>query len=113
VILVPNGSLSDAERARLDGFPARVVPAGIETHFAPSRADRRQIPQTASPANRLGFTLERMPEQRRERPKKNARGPSISSPVVALQRALAGTTGENSAAQRIQSAWAAESANNL
>jgi hypothetical protein len=55
---VPTGFLSDAERARLDGFPAQIVPADIETHFTLSRADRRQIPRTASPANRLGFALQ-------------------------------------------------------
>jgi hypothetical protein len=49
---VPTGFLSDAERARLDNFPAQVVPIDIETHFTLSRADRRQIPRTASPANR-------------------------------------------------------------
>src|SRR4029077_11097401 len=55
---VPTGFLSDAERARLDSFPAQVVPTDIETHFTLSRADHRQIPRTASPANRLGFALQ-------------------------------------------------------
>src|SRR5258708_6487759 len=48
---VPIRFLSDAERERLDGFPAQVVPGDIETYFTLSRADRRQIPRTASPAN--------------------------------------------------------------
>ena len=52
---MPIGFLSDAERERLDSFPAQVVPGDIETYFTLSRADRRQIPRTASPANRLGF----------------------------------------------------------
>src|SRR6516165_5299003 len=55
---VPTGFLSDAERERLDSFPAQVVPGDIETHFTLSRADRRQVPRTASPANRLGFALQ-------------------------------------------------------
>ena len=55
---MPTGFLSDAERERLDSFPAQVVPGDIETHFTLSRADRRQIPTTASPANRLGFALQ-------------------------------------------------------
>jgi TnpA family transposase len=55
---VPTGFLSDAERERLDSFPAQVVPDDIETYFTLSRADRRQIPRTASPANRLGFALQ-------------------------------------------------------
>jgi TnpA family transposase len=55
---VPTGFLSDAERERLDSFPALVVAGDIETHFTLSRADRRQIPRTASPANRLGFALQ-------------------------------------------------------
>jgi Domain of unknown function (DUF4158)/Sulfatase-modifying factor enzyme 1 len=55
---VPVGFLSDAERERLDSFPAQVVPGDIETHFTLSRADRRQVPRTGSPANRLGFALQ-------------------------------------------------------
>jgi TnpA family transposase len=55
---VPVGFLSDAERERLDSFPAQVVPGDIETYFTLSRADRRQIPRTASPANRLGFAIQ-------------------------------------------------------
>ena len=55
---VPIGFLSDAERERLDSFPAQVVPGDIETHFTLSRADRRQIPRTTSPTNRLGFALQ-------------------------------------------------------
>src|SRR4051812_37528338 len=55
---VPVGFLSDAERERLDSFPAQVVPGDIETYFTLSRADRRQVPRTASPANRLGFALQ-------------------------------------------------------
>ena len=55
---MPIGFLSDAERERLDSFPAQVVPGDIETYFTLSRADRRQIPRTTSPANRLGFALQ-------------------------------------------------------
>lgn len=55
---MPTGFLSDAERARLDSFPAQILPADIEAHFILSRADRRQVPTTASPANRLGFALQ-------------------------------------------------------
>ncbi|MBV8556918.1 MAG: Tn3 family transposase, partial [Planctomycetaceae bacterium] len=55
---MPVGFLSDAERERLDRFPAQVVPGDIETYFTLSRADRRQIPRTAPPANRLGFALQ-------------------------------------------------------
>ena len=55
---MPTGFLSDAERERLDSFPAQVVPGDIETYFTLSRADRRQIPRTASPANRLGFVFQ-------------------------------------------------------
>jgi hypothetical protein len=43
---VPAGFLSDAERERLDSFPARVVPGDIETYFTLSRADRRQSDRT-------------------------------------------------------------------
>jgi TnpA family transposase len=55
---VPIGFLSDAERERLVCFPAQVLPGDIETHFTLSRADRRQVPRTASPANCLGFALQ-------------------------------------------------------
>ena len=55
---MPIGFLSDAERERLDGFPAQVVPGDIETYFTLSRADRAQIPRTTSAANRLGFALQ-------------------------------------------------------
>ena len=55
---MPTGFLSDAERERFDGFPAQVVPGDLDTYFTLSRADRRQIPPTASPANRLGFALQ-------------------------------------------------------
>jgi hypothetical protein len=55
---VPIGFLSDAERERLDGFPAQIVPGDIETYFTLSRADRAQIPRTTSAANRLGFALQ-------------------------------------------------------
>lgn len=55
---MPTGFLSDAERERLVNFPARILPGDIETHFTLSRADRRQVPTTASPANRLGFALQ-------------------------------------------------------
>jgi TnpA family transposase len=55
---VPSGFLSEAERERLDGFPAQIVPGDIETYFTLSRADRAQIPRTTSAANRLGFALQ-------------------------------------------------------
>ena len=55
---MPVGFLSDAERERLERFPAQVGPGDIETYFTLSRADRRQVPRTASPANRLGFALQ-------------------------------------------------------
>ena len=55
---MPSGFLSDAERERLDGFPAQIVPGDIETYFTLSRADRTQIPRTTSAANRPGFTLQ-------------------------------------------------------
>jgi Domain of unknown function (DUF4158) len=55
---VPTGFLSDAERERLDSFPAQIVPGDIDRYFTLSRADRRQIPGTASPANRLGFAIQ-------------------------------------------------------
>jgi Domain of unknown function (DUF4158) len=55
---VPTGFLSDAERERLDSFPAQVVPGDLDRYFTLSRADRRQLPTTASPANRLGFALQ-------------------------------------------------------
>jgi len=55
---VPIGFVSDAERERLDGFPAQIVPGDIETYFTLSRADRAQIPRTTSAANRLGFALQ-------------------------------------------------------
>jgi TnpA family transposase len=54
---VPIEFLSDGERERLDRFPAQVLPGDIEAYFSLSRADRKQIPLTASPANRLGFAL--------------------------------------------------------
>ena len=49
---MPVGFLSDAERERLDNFPAQVVPGDLDRYFTLSRADRRQIPTTASSANR-------------------------------------------------------------
>ncbi len=55
---MPVGFLSDAERERLDSFPAQVLPGDIEAYFSLSRADRRQVPRTASPANRLGFAIQ-------------------------------------------------------
>ena len=55
---MPVGFLSDAERERLDSFPAQVLPGDIETHFTLTRADRRQVPATASAANRLGFAVQ-------------------------------------------------------
>jgi TnpA family transposase len=55
---VPIGFLSDAERERLDGFPAQIVPGDLDTYFILSRADRRQIPRTTSASNRLGFALQ-------------------------------------------------------
>ena len=55
---MPIGFLTDAERERLDGFPAQVVPGDVETYFTLSRADRRQVPRTTSAANRLGFALQ-------------------------------------------------------
>jgi hypothetical protein len=42
-IAVPIGFLTEAERERLDGFPAQVVPGDIETCFTLSRADRAQL----------------------------------------------------------------------
>ena len=55
---MPIGFLTDAERERLDSFPAQVVPGDLDTYFTLSRADRRQIPRTTSAANRLGFALQ-------------------------------------------------------
>ena len=55
---MPSGFLSEAERERLDGFPAQIVPGDIETYFTLSCADRAQIPRTTSAANRLGFALQ-------------------------------------------------------
>jgi hypothetical protein len=55
---VPIGFLSDAERERLDSFPAQVTRGDIHTYFTLSRADRCQIPRTTSAANRLGFALQ-------------------------------------------------------
>ncbi|MDG3005972.1 DUF4158 domain-containing protein [Paludisphaera mucosa] len=55
---MPIGLLSDAERERLDGFPAHIIPADLDTYFILSRADRRQIPPTTSATNRLGFALQ-------------------------------------------------------
>ena len=55
---MPIGFLSDAERERLDGFPAQIVPGDLDTYFILSRADRRQIPRTTSASNRLGFALQ-------------------------------------------------------
>lgn len=55
---MPIGFLTEAERERLDGFPAQIVPGDIETYFTLSRADRVQIPRTTSAANRLGFALQ-------------------------------------------------------
>lgn len=55
---MPIGFLSDAERERLGGFPAQIVPGDLDTYFILSRADRRQIPRTTSASNRLGFALQ-------------------------------------------------------
>ncbi len=45
---MPVGFLSDAERERLDSFPAQVVPGDLDRYFTLSRTDRRQIPGTPS-----------------------------------------------------------------
>src|SRR3954471_22868902 len=55
---VPIGFLTDAERERLDSFPSQITRGDLLTYFTLSRADRRQIPRTASAANRLGFALQ-------------------------------------------------------
>jgi hypothetical protein len=55
---VPIGFLTDAERERLDSFPAQVTRGDLLTYFTLSRADCRQIPRTTSAANRLGFALQ-------------------------------------------------------
>lgn len=55
---MPVGFLSDAERERLDSFPAQVVAGDIETYFTLSCAGRRLVRRTGSPANRLGFSLQ-------------------------------------------------------
>ena len=55
---MPIGFLTDAERERLDSFPAQVVLGDLDTYFTLSRADCRQVPRTTSPANRLGFALQ-------------------------------------------------------
>ena len=48
---MPIGFLTDAERERLDSFPAQVTRGDILTYFTLSRADRRQIPRTTSAAS--------------------------------------------------------------
>jgi hypothetical protein len=55
---VPIGFLTNAARERLDSFPAQITRGDILTDFTRSRAYRRQIPRTASAANRLGFALQ-------------------------------------------------------
>ncbi len=55
---MPIGFLTDAERERLDGFPAQVVPGDVKIYFTLSRADRRQVPRTTLAPNRLGFALQ-------------------------------------------------------
>ena len=55
---VPLGFRSDAERERLDSFPTQITRGDIVTDFTLSRADRRQVPRTASAANRRGFALQ-------------------------------------------------------
>src|SRR5262249_59097830 len=55
---VPTGFLPAAERERLASFPAQITRGDLLTDFTLSRADRRQIPRTASAANRLGFALQ-------------------------------------------------------
>ena len=48
---MPIGFLTDAERERLDSFPAQIVPGDLETYFTLTRSDRVQIPRTTSAAN--------------------------------------------------------------
>lgn len=50
--------LSDAERARLSRFPPAVPHQNLVAYFTLSAADRRQIPKTTAPPNRLGFALQ-------------------------------------------------------
>jgi hypothetical protein len=55
---VPVGFIGDAECERLASFPSQVLPGDIEANFMLTFADCKRIPQTASPAHRLGFALQ-------------------------------------------------------
>ena len=51
---MPIGFLSDAERERLDSFPAQVVPGDIETYFTLSRATAGRSPGRPRPPTAWG-----------------------------------------------------------
>ena len=54
---MPVSFLSEAERERFNSFPADLPTADLIAYFTLSEFNRRQIPKTASAANRLGFAL--------------------------------------------------------
>lgn len=55
---MPASFLSDAERARLNGFPRAVPPDDLIAFFMLSAADLVALPTTTTGANRLGFALQ-------------------------------------------------------
>ncbi len=54
---MPVRPLTDAERARLTGFPQEVAEEELFSHFALTGPDRGLVPSRATPAVRLGFAL--------------------------------------------------------
>jgi TnpA family transposase len=52
------GFLSDVERTRLNHFPAEVPHQDMIAYFTLSPSDRRPVPKTSAPFNRLGFALQ-------------------------------------------------------
>lgn len=55
---MPVSFLSEAERLRLNSFPADLSNDDLIAYFTLSEADLRQIPKTASATNRLGVALQ-------------------------------------------------------
>ena len=55
---MPVQFLTDAERARLNAFPAEITPDDLITYFTLSPADRAQLHTLRGDQNRLGFVLQ-------------------------------------------------------
>ena len=55
---MPVSFLSEAERLRLNSFPADLSANDLIAHFTLTDSDFRQIPKSSTPPNQLGFALQ-------------------------------------------------------